>query len=118
MDRSPRRADPRVEARDAGIRRIYRLTRWLGVGGVGLLGLVAAYVAQAKPGHSTGSGATATAPTRLAAVGGTQTVPPAAQVPSLSTGGEALAPPPEPPAPVTTVPAAPVAPAPVVSGGS
>jgi len=54
MDRRPGRAEPRVVARDAGLERVSVLTRWLGVSAVGLVGLLAGYVWQSKPGGSTG----------------------------------------------------------------
>jgi hypothetical protein len=96
------RPDPRITRRDAGLRRVSGLTRWLGVSAIGLAGLLAAYVAQAKPGHSTG-----------AHVGITSApVPKAAPVPTLSTeGSEALAPPPQ-------APEAAVGPTSIASGGS
>lgn len=116
MDRYQYRSDPRVAARDAGLRRIYQLTRWVGFGALGAVGLVAAYAANANPGRSTSSpyatSGTGGAARSLAA----QTVPQAAAVPELSTGGGSLTPPASPPAPVTAP--APVTPAPVVSGGS
>jgi hypothetical protein len=86
MDRRPHRAEPRIAARDAGLERVSVLTRWLGVSAVGLIGLLAGYVWQSKPGGSTGQHANAS------------TAAPAAPIPKLDTGGsEALAPPPQPP---------------------
>jgi len=40
-------------ARDAALRRASNLTKWACVGAVALVGALAGYVAQAKPGHST-----------------------------------------------------------------
>ena len=86
----PGEGDPRIGARDAGLRRASGLTRWLGVSALGLVGLVAGYVSQANPGHSTGQKAGK----------GSVPIPKAAPVPQLSTGGgEALAPPAEAPIP-------------------
>jgi hypothetical protein len=101
VNRGPRGANSRIAARDAGLERVSALTRWLGVSALGLVGLLAGYVWQSKPGHSTGQHAGTSAPT----------LPPG-PVPKLDTGGEeALAPPPQPP-----LAAAP--PATVSSGGS
>jgi hypothetical protein len=99
MDRRPGRAEPRVVARDAGLERVSVLTRWLGVSAVGLVGLLAGYVWQSKPGRSTGQHANASTPAP-------------APIPKLDTGGsEALAPPPQPPVSA-------VGPTSVGSGGS
>jgi uncharacterized membrane protein len=94
-----------VTQRDEGLRRITQLTSLLGFVAVALIGALAGYVAQAKPGRST------TTPTRhsantLAAV----TSPEEAGVGSEEAGA-ALAPPSEPPLPATESPQ-------VVSGGS
>src|SRR5581483_1041743 len=48
-------------ARDAGLRRLGRLRRWLVLGSLALAGAIAGFVAQAKPGKSS---ATATPATR------------------------------------------------------
>ena len=42
-------------ARDAALRRASNLTKWVCVGAVALVGALAGFVAQAKPGHSTNS---------------------------------------------------------------
>ena len=90
MNGSPGEGDPRIDARDAGLRRVSGLTRWLSVGALGLAGLVAAYVSQANPGHSTGQKAST----------GSVPIPKAGPVPQLATGSsEALAPPAEAPIP-------------------
>ena len=101
MDADIHRAHPRVVARDAGLKRVSALTRWLSVSAVGLVGVVAGYVWQSKPGRSTGQHASASTPAP-------------APIPKLDTGGseaQALAPPLQPP--VTAV-----GPTSVGSGGS
>lgn len=93
--------DPRVRARDGGLARITGLTRWLGVSAVALVGLLAGYISQSKPGRPTGQHP-----------GSSAGVPPAAAVPRLDTGASSgLAAPAQAPAPASAPPV-------VVSGGS
>ncbi len=84
------------------MRRLFGLTRGLGVASLGLVGLLAGYIVQSKPGHSTGK-----------AVAAAAVIPPPGPVPTLDTGGDAsaLSPPAQPPLPASV-------PSPVVSGGS
>jgi hypothetical protein len=53
--RAQRDSTPPERARDAGLRRASTLTKWIGVGAVALVGALAGFVAQAKPGRSTSS---------------------------------------------------------------
>jgi hypothetical protein len=98
--------------RDAGLRRASTLTKWIGVGAVALMGAFAGFVAQAKPGRSTGSTQAATNRNGSASA---PTLSDQADNAATSTddgsSSPTLAPPPAPPAPAST-------PAPVVSGGS
>jgi hypothetical protein len=117
MDR--RQISPRHggAARDAGLRRASTLTKWIGVGAVTLVGALAGFVAQAKPGHSTSTGQTggssgskASSSTRSANSNGNGGGGASAAAPSTS-----LAPPPTAPAPAPVpAPSSPGA----VSGGS
>ena len=105
-------------ARDVALRRASNLTKWACVGAVALVGALAGYVAQAKPGRSTsaagskgssargGSGTTASRQARANAGGG-------------GAFGHASSPSLSPPASAPTPAPAPApAPAPTVSGGS
>jgi hypothetical protein len=107
-------------ARDAALRRASNLTKWVCVGAVALVGALAGFVAQAKPGHSTnssgsggsgaGSGSGASRPTQANVNNGGGDTPSTPSSPSLSPPAATPAPAPAPvPAPM---------PAPSVSGGS
>lgn len=104
--RSPQ-PDASTRNRDAALRTLTRLRRGLAVGCVALIGGLAAFVAQAKPGKSSSLPSQSRVHVGAQAATSNQTArPSSAPPPSLS-------PPPEAPA------SAPAAPAPpVVSGGS
>src|SRR4051812_45577914 len=54
---------PRPEVtRDEGLRRASRLTKWVGVGAVALVGALAGFVAQANPGRSSSTAGNAGTP--------------------------------------------------------
>ncbi len=103
MDSGHLHSDGLATERDRGLRRLFGLTRGLGVASLGLVGLLAGYIVQSKPGHSTGK-----------AVAAAAVIPPPGPVPTLDTGSgdaSALSPPAQPPLPASV-------PSPVVSGGS
>jgi hypothetical protein len=95
--------------RDEGLRRASTLTKWIGVGAVTLVGALAGFVAQAKPGRAS---------TGQSGGGKTQAASPSASpsnsVQPLASGGASSpvpAPPPLPPAPAPSSSG-------IVSGGS
>lgn len=90
-------SDP-LAARDQGLRRISQLTCLLGFAAIALIGALAGYVAQAKPGRST-------TPTRQVVATPPPTISPEEEV------GSSVAPPSEPPLSATESPQ-------VVTGGS
>jgi hypothetical protein len=104
-------------ARDAGLRRASTLTKWIGVGAVTLVGALAGFVAQAKPGHSTSTGQTGASTGSKA---GSSTRPNSSS--NSSGGGASAAAPSTSLAPPPTAPAPAPVPAPsssgAVSGGS
>src|SRR2546423_8091709 len=96
MEPSPGRGSISPAAvRDSGLRVASALTRWIGVGAVALVGALAGFLAQAKPGRSTA--------TSQHLVGAAPSAPqPDPSTSGGSNGGAAapsLAPPPTPPAP-------------------
>ncbi len=101
---SPRRA---VLARDAGLRRISKITRWLVGGALGLSGALALLAANAFHGRTVTTPAHPTTPTSTAPA----TTTPSTTTPSTPGPSSQIQPPTQAPAPT---PAAPV----VVSGGS
>jgi hypothetical protein len=109
MEPSPGRGSiSPAAARDSGLRRASALTRWIGVGAVALVGALAGFLAQAKPGRSTA--------TSQHLVGAAPSAPqPDPSTPSGGSNGGAAP-------PSLAAPLAPPAPAPsssgIVSGGS
>lgn len=120
MDRTQIPA-PRPEvARDAGLRRASTLTKWVGVGAVALVGALAGFVAQAKPGQSSSTGGAGHGGTRSSSGSGSSagaSVTPNNSGAATSSAGSAakIAPPPAAPAPAPAP--APASPG-VVSSGS
>jgi hypothetical protein len=111
METRPERPSIRPETvRDRGLRRASALTKWISVGAVALIGTLAGFVAQAKPGRSTG--------TTNHSAGAGQTPAQSTSAAPVTTGSTAgtaasqtLTPPAAPPAPAPTPPLA-------TSGGS
>src|SRR5947208_16751264 len=92
-ERSPPGPISPLATREIGLRRVSALTRWVVVGAVALVGALAGFVAQAKPGRTTAdrarSGTPAAPHSAAGSAGGSASpaAPPAAPAPAPAPPG-------------------------------